>query len=101
VVVTSNATSLSQLPVAIRDRFPVAIYIDQPHPDAVATLSPDLQASASAATCAPFERRISMRAFSAFDRLRVSLGTPRAAELVFGRERARDVLDALEIAALS
>ena len=96
VVMTTNLENMRDLPVALRDRFPVAIRIDQPHPDAVARLPFDLRGPAIAAADADPERRVSIRAFFAFDQLRKKLGEERAARIVFGA-RAADVLDALKI----
>ncbi|NNN04152.1 MAG: AAA domain-containing protein [Acidimicrobiaceae bacterium] len=99
VVVTTNSTSLEELPPALRDRFPVAIEIDRPHVGAVGALSEDLRAPALAGALGGEERLISLRAYYAFDTLRARLGAERAAGLVFGA-RAEAFLDALSIAAL-
>jgi len=96
VIMTTNVENLRELPVALRDRFPVAIRIDQPHPDAVARLPFDLRGPAIAAADADPDRRVSIRAFFAFDQLRKKLGEERAARIVFG-PRASDVLDALRV----
>jgi MoxR-like ATPase len=100
VVMTSNIEDPTHLPDALRDRFPVAIRIDRPHPAAVQSLSPDLRPVALAATAPDRDRRISLRAFQSFDGLRGHYGAERAAVLVFG-SRADDVLDALRIGALA
>ena len=96
VVMTTNLEHLEDLPVALRDRFPVAIRIDQPHPDALATLPVDLRAPAAAAADADPGRRFSIRTFQEFARLRDAVGPERAARLVFGAV-ADDILDALLI----
>lgn len=87
------------LPLALCDRFPVAIEIVDPHPEGVQALPPDLQAAANG-TCglADASRRITLRAWTCFASLRDRIGPERAADAVFGR-RAKDVLDALKIAA--
>ena len=100
VVMTSNVEHHDDIPAALRDRFPVAIFIDRPHPKALRRLSPDLHASALAGSLGPEERRISLRSFYAFDQLRATLGAPRAAELVFGATSAEGILDALAISAV-
>ncbi|MFN9960040.1 MAG: AAA family ATPase, partial [bacterium] len=41
VVMTTNIEQMEDLPEALKDRFPVAIRINQPHPDALARLSID------------------------------------------------------------
>jgi MoxR-like ATPase len=100
VVMTSNIRHADDLPVALRDRFPVAIRIDQPHPAAVSRLSSDLQQAAFALAAADDDRRLSLRAFMAFEKLRNSLGAERAAAIVFG-DRSTDVLDAMRVDAVA
>ena len=98
VIMTTNIENMRDLPVALRDRFPIAIRIDRPHPGALAQLSPYLRAPAAAAVDAkPRERRFSVRSFMAFDQLvKQGLAVDRAAGLVFGKF-ATDILDALLI----
>jgi hypothetical protein len=98
---TTNLEELEDLPVALRDRFAVSIRVDRPHPGAVQSLSSDLRAPALAGSLGDPLRRVSLRSFYAFDRLRRSCGAPRAAHLVFGEERGQGVLDALSIGALA
>jgi MoxR-like ATPase len=94
---TTNIENMRDLPVALRDRFPIAIRIDRPHPGALAQLSPYLRAPAAAAVDADKERRFSVRSFMAFDQLvKQGLTVERAAGLVFGKF-ATDILDALLI----
>lgn len=100
VVMTSNIEELEDIPSALRDRFPVAVRIDRPHPHAVAVLSDDLRAAALNGSVGEVGRRVSLRRFYAFDQLRVSLGAERAAVLVFGEADATAVLDALVIGTL-
>lgn len=100
VIMTTNLEDLNEIPVALRDRFPVAIHIDRPHPSAVASLSSDLRSAAMAGSLGDSDRQVSLRAFYAFDQLRHRLGAPRAAELVFGAHRAPDFLDAFQIGQL-
>lgn len=95
VIMTTNIEDLRLVPAALRDRFPIAIRIDRPHPQALARLSPRLRAPAAASADADEHRRFSLRAFYAFDHLcRAGVVAERAAHLVFG-ERSTDVLDAL------
>jgi MoxR-like ATPase len=101
VVMTSNVDDLEEIPAALRDRFPVSIRVDRPHPHAVIQLSRDLRAPALAGSLGPRDRRISIRSFYAFDELRTHHGSERAAILVFGYEVAQSVLDALAISAVS
>lgn len=97
VVATTNSEELDQVPAALRDRFPVAVRVDRPHPGALARLSDDLRSAATAGSLAEAGRRVSLRAFYAFDSLRRAHGDERAARLVFGAD-AGDLLDALAIA---
>jgi len=97
VVMTTNIEEMRDLPVALRDRFPVAIRIDRPHPGALEKLSPNLRAPAIAAVDADKARRFSVRAFMAFDRLcQAGFELDRAAFIVFGNH-ARDILDAIRV----
>lgn len=96
VVMTTNIEDMSELPTALKDRFPVAIRINQPHPNALLALSPDLRAAAAASADADRDRRFSIRAFQAFDQLRKSIGAERAAKLTFGKHAA-SVLDAITV----
>jgi len=96
VVMTTNLERMSDLPTALRDRFPIAIRIDRPHPNALDRLSADLRSFASASADADADRRFSLRSFFAFDQLRSRLGDERASALVFGRH-AQAVLDAVRV----
>ena len=95
VVMTTNIEDMRELPEALKDRFPVAIRINQPHPDALARLSVDLRPYAVRMADAG-ERRISLRTFYAFDNLRKTLGDDKASKLVF-RDRAQSVMDAIAL----
>lgn len=97
VVATMNGDP-DHLPAALRDRFPVCLEIDAVHPDALAALPPDLRAAAAATAVLPPARRLSVRAWLAFAELRPQVDERTAAEAVFGRARAGDVLDALRLA---
>jgi len=98
VVMTTNVEEMEELPAALTDRFPVAIRINQPHPDALKRLSADLRPYAIRMADAG-RRRISLRAFYAFDELRKTLPTQQAAYLVF-RDRAESFLDAITVDSL-
>ena len=101
VVMTSNIDELDDVPASLRDRFPVSIRIDRPHPSAVTSLSSDLRAPALAGSLGSQGRRVSLRSFYAFDELRRHCGASRAAHLVFGDDIAASVLDALSVGSLS
>ena len=97
VVMTTNLERPEELPAALRDRFPVAIEIDAPHPDAVELLPEDLREAALAVGAAPVPRRASLRAFYAYARLRECVEPERAARLAFGVARGQEIADALVI----
>jgi dynein-related subfamily AAA family protein len=97
VVLTTNLEHPEELPTALRDRFPVAIGIDAPHPDAVELLPEDLRDAAAAIASAPAARRASLRAFYAYARLREAVEPERAARLAFGEARGREIADAIVI----
>ena len=67
---------------------------------AVATLSEDLRGPALQGSLGEASRRVSLRSFYAFDRLREALGAPRAARLIFGDVDGQAILDALAIGSL-
>lgn len=97
-VMTTNIEDMEDLPVALVDRFPVQIRINEPHPDALLALSADLRTVArNMADAGP--RRVSLRAFKTFDQLRKSLGAEDAAKITF-KDRAVGILDAMRIEAI-
>jgi hypothetical protein len=96
VVMTTNLERMDDLPAALKDRFPVALRINAPHPAAVAELPSDLWAPAMASADADPGRRFSIRTFQSFAKIRDSLGYERAAKMLFG-DVAADILDALAI----
>ena len=101
VVMTSNVEELDEIPASLRDRFPVSVRIDRPHPSALLRLSADLRGPALTGSLGPEGRRVSLRSFYAFDDLRRHHGAARAARLVFGADSAQAVLDALAIGAVA
>lgn len=101
VVMTTNLEDLSYIPDALRDRFPLAIRIDRPHPTALAMLAEDLRGPALYGSIGDPSRRVSLRTFYLFDQLRQLHGADRAAVLALGVERARGFLDALTIGGLA
>ena len=98
-VMTTNIEDMDELPVALVDRFPVQIRINEPHPDALAMLSHDLRSIArNLADAGP--RRVSLRAFMTFDQLRKTIGTDESAKIIF-KDRAESILDAMKVEAVS
>lgn len=94
-VMTTNIENMEELPTALADRFPVRIRINEPHPTALAKLSPDLRKYA-VRMCDAGKRRISLRTFMAYDKLRKQLGDENASRVIFG-SRSQDVLDAIRV----
>jgi MoxR-like ATPase len=97
-IMTTNVEEMQDLPQALIDRFPVQIRIDAPHPDALANLSRDLHNIAMNLADAG-DRRVSLRAFFAFDQLRKTIGAEEGAKIIF-HERAESILDAMKIDAV-
>ena len=102
VVMTSNIEDANELPPALRDRFPVSITIDAPHPAALVGIRAEFRELASALVSAEVGRRASLRAFYAFEQL-LSGGFEmiEAAELVFGKFIAESIVDTVKIGRLS
>jgi len=105
-VATMNGEPKELLDPALLDRFPVSIHIDKVHPEAIQQLPLDVQhAAEKTALIEEEDRRISVRAWYAFARLRAKLmksleeeeAIAFAAQAVFNH-RANDALDALKIA---
>ena len=97
VIATMNGQPEEMIP-AIRDRFPVCINVDRVNPDAVKLLAPELRDIAANSTVVPDEnRRVSIRAFFEFDRLRKLVPEDTAARAIFGA-RHQELLDAIKVA---
>lgn len=99
VVMTTNLEQMEDLPTALKDRFPVAIRINEPHPDALLSLPQDLREPARKSADADPARRFSIRAFQSFAKLRDSMEQDRAAKMIFGRQ-ADSIMDALKVEAI-
>lgn len=100
VVMTTNLEQMRDLPTALKDRFPVSIRINTPHPDALLVLSEDLRGAAAASADADPARRFSIRTFMAFDKMRNTIGMERAAKMLFGNF-AGDILDAIKVSTVA
>ena len=98
VVMTTNIENLEELPAALTDRFPCSIRINEPHPDSLKALDRELQEYARKMADAG-DRRISLRQFYAYSKLRVVHGDERAASLIFG-VRVESFLDAVLVDAV-
>ena len=95
VIMTTNIENMEELPSALKDRFPCAIRINEPHPDALTNLPSNIREYARKMADAG-ERRISLRQFYAYGKLARTSGDERAAKLIFG-DRAEAFLDAVKI----
>ena len=100
VFMTTNIEDMRELPNALKDRFPVAVRINTPHPNALTMLSPDLRGAAAASADADKDRRFSIRAFVAFDTLRKTVSIEKAARLTIGKHY-QSVLDAILVNGVS
>jgi MoxR-like ATPase len=101
IAATMNGDADIDLNPALRDRFTVRIRIHDVHPDAVKRLPNDLQKAArDTGAIEDPDRRISIRSWLEFARLRVVVDEPMAAAAVFGT-RASDILNSLRIARAS
>jgi MoxR-like ATPase len=97
VVGTMNGDP-SDLPPALADRFPATLEIDTVHPEALARLPHDLRGAAVGTSFTDeSERRVSIRVWAEFARLREVFGEDMAARACFGH-RAQEVLTALRVA---
>lgn len=88
VVMTTNIPDPDGLEPALKDRFPVAIYIDQPHPAGVAALPAKFQEKAIA-TCMTY----SLRKWADVATLERTVGIAEALRLVIGKEAAIQMAD--------
>lgn len=100
IAATMNGDADTDLPEALRSRFPVRFRIEEVHPKAVERLPKDLQAAATlTGGKVEAERRVTIRSWMEFARLRPVVGAEMAAAAVFG-PRATDVMDGLKMAAV-
>lgn len=104
-IATMNGDPKELLDPALLDRFSVNVLIDRVNPEAIAQLPADLQKVAcKTAMLKDEERRLSVRAWYAFNALQRSLSSAHgeedalkiAAQAVFN-ERANEALDALKL----
>lgn len=97
IVATMNGAP-ADLPEALRSRFPVTIEVTEPNPEAVQALPDDLRVLAQrTATHADEDRRVTLRVWYEFAKLRKVIGADYAAQACF-QHRAQEILDALAVA---
>lgn len=99
VVLTTNSHPNS-LAEALRDRFPVCVEINEPHPDALALLPEYMREPARLLANASDDERVSLRAFHALAELEQALGIERAVELVMP-QHAESIITAKKISAIA
>lgn len=98
VIATMNGHP-SDLPEALRSRFPVTIHITEVNPAAIKKLPADLQSAAkNSATVDDQTKRINYRLWAKFAHLRGVVKEEIAAQAVFG-VRAEEVLTGIKVAA--
>jgi len=102
-VMTSNIEDPNELPQALKDRFPVAIKIDAPHPAALMPLPPVLRELAATIVASEPGQRASLRSFYAFEQLlrHPNFTAVRAANMVFGEKMAKEIIRVLAIGTMS
>ena len=93
-VVTDNLPP-DDLPPALQDRFETILEIREPHPEALARLSPDLREAARRSFALEKDRHVSLRGWLMLERLRPEFGLEDACLVVFGAERGSQIHDAL------
>lgn len=94
IVATMNARP-EHLREALRDRFPVRIHVNTPHPAALAKISDKGLRAVATEWCAEgYPGRLSIRPFIAYEKLALSIPQELAAEAIFG-DQANDLLVAL------
>lgn len=96
VIATGNADP-SQLPEAIRSRFPIRFYASEPNPEAVGNLPSEIRGSAMATMVQDASRAVDPRQWQAWLDLRALVGEDKAFELVFA-DSARSIQDACKVA---
>jgi MoxR-like ATPase len=101
-IATTNASDIADLaaslPPALFDRFAIRVYVDQPHPNALARLPEKLAALVASTIEADDDRRVSLRQALAYTALTSQLQNAKlAAQAVFG-SRSIDVFNSLVLA---
>lgn len=99
VVLTTNLPDPDLLDSALRDRFPVAVNIDEAHPSALDSVPNDLLHLAEAFVGK--DSGVSLRTVYAFATLREVVGLERAARMTFSPSKVADILDALAVNSLT
>lgn len=94
VVITDNR-GIDELPDALDDRVGSVFWVNQPHPDALMELHPDLRELAIATAALDDERRISLRGWLSLQGYIPDFGLEAACILTFGPDRGPLVHDVI------
>jgi hypothetical protein len=86
VVCTDNCPP-DQLPEALDDRFGVYVRVSEPHPDAIASIHPQLREFAVTSAGLDPDRRVSARGWLSLQSLIPAFGLEAACNLTFGPDR--------------
>jgi hypothetical protein len=97
-VVATDNRGPEHLPEPLQDRFMALLRVTEPHPDALAKLSPDLRELAEASLSIPSDRRITGRDWAHLQMLEAEFGRRDACLLVFGPERGEMIFEAIQLA---
>jgi MoxR-like ATPase len=97
VILTDNSPP-DQLPHALVDRFDAILPIMEPHPEALARLSPAIREAALHTFDLEPDRAISIRSWLRIENLKEELGLEDACRAVFGPDRGAHVFDAVSLA---
>ena len=97
MVATDNRPP-DQLPEALDDRFGIYVRLDEPHPDAIARLHPQLRELALSSAKLEDGRRVSARGWQFLESLIPSFGLEASCLLAFGPDRGPLVFEAIAMA---
>lgn len=96
VICTDNAEP-AHLPAALKDRFDATLHINAPHPSALALLPETWRPLAIQMASLAENNRVSIRSWLSLLKLEPLLGMERAIQAVFGRQRAKQIVEALAL----
>lgn len=96
-VVLCDNQSPENLPSALADRIQATLHITEPHPNALAKLSPPIREAALRSFALEEDRRVSLRGWLTLDRIREEFGLEDACLVAFGAERGSQICDALRM----
>jgi MoxR-like ATPase len=97
VVLTDNCPP-DELPEPVQDRLTVLLPVEEPHPDALNSLSDELREIAQAGAKIEEDRRISARRWQSLSTLTEEFGLREACLMTFGPARGAMAFDAITLA---